>query len=46
MKYEFKKKELLPLRKGHLKMGGSNPKGEMMEANNLYLTRLENHGFR
>ena len=32
------KDDFLPLKKGHLKMGGSNPNGDRINSTNLYLT--------
>lgn len=39
MKYKFKKYQKSNILYGHLKMGGSNPGGETIDANSLYFTR-------
>ncbi|MDO4617929.1 MAG: beta-galactosidase [Clostridia bacterium] len=37
--YSFEKKEMIPLKENYLKMGETNPDGEKIYTNNLYLTK-------
>ncbi len=37
--YKFEKREFVPLKRGHLNMGETNPAGERIDTTNLYLTK-------
>ncbi len=37
--YKFEKRKMVPLKENYLKMGETNPKGETIYTNNLYLTK-------